>query len=58
MLVHFNIVSNDCQQDSIVLYTFVPNKRFGSLFEISPTNDIFLKTFNSELQDIEVWFTN
>ena len=35
---------------------FVPNKPFGSLLEISPANCIFLKTFNSEFQDIEVWF--
>ena len=35
VLVHFNIVNNDYQQDSRVLYTFVPNKPFGSLLEIS-----------------------
>ena len=40
-LVHCNIVNNDYQQDSRVLYTFVPNKPFGSLLEISPTNHIF-----------------
>ena len=45
-LVHCNIVNNGYQQDSRVLYTFVPNKPFGSLLEISPTNYIFLKTFN------------
>ena len=32
VLVHCNIVNNDYQQDSRVLYTFVPNKPFGSLF--------------------------
>ena len=37
---------------------FVPIKPLGSLFEICPTNHIFLKTFNSEFQDIEVWFTD
>ena len=58
VLVHCNIVNNDYQQDSRVLYTFVPNKPFGSLLEISPTNHIFLKTFNSEFRDIEVWFTD
>ena len=47
VLVHCNIVNNDYQQDARVLYTFVPNKLFGSLVEISPTNHIFLKTFNS-----------
>ena len=58
VLVHRNVVNNDYQQDSRVLYTFVSNKPFGSLLEISPANHIFLKTFNSEFQDIEVWFTD
>ena len=57
-LVHGNIVNNDYQQGSRVLYKFVPNKLFGSLLEISSTNHIFLKTFNSGFQDIEVWFTD
>ena len=58
VLVHCNIVNNDYQQDSKVLYTFVPNKPFGSLLEISLTNHIFLKTFNSEYDEIKVWFTD
>ena len=58
ILVHCNMVNNDYQQDSRVLYTFVPNKPFGSLLEISPTNHIFLKTFNSEYDEIKVWFTD
>ena len=48
VLVNCDIVKKDSQQDSRVLYAFVPNKPFGSLLEISPTNYIFLKTFNSE----------
>ena len=40
------------------MYTFVRNKPFGSLLEISPKNHIVLKTFNSEFQEIEVWFTD
>ena len=48
VLVHCNMINNDYQQDSRVLYLFVPNKRFGTLLDISPTNHIFLKTFNSE----------
>ena len=47
VLVHYNIVNNDYQQDSRVLYTFVSNKPFGSLLEIYLTNHIFLKTYNS-----------
>ena len=46
VLVYCNIANNDYQQDSRVLYTFVPNKPFGSLLESSATNHIFLKTFN------------
>ena len=37
VVVHCNIV-NDYQQDSRVLYAFVPNKPFGSLLQISPKN--------------------
>ena len=58
VLVHCNIVNNDYQQDSRVFYTFVPNKLFGSLLEISRTNHIFLKTFNSEYNEILIWFTD
>ena len=36
VLVHCNLVNNDYQQDSRMLYTFIPNKPFGSLLEISP----------------------
>ena len=39
--VHCNIVSNDCQQDSRVLYIFVRNKSFGQLLDISPQKFIF-----------------
>ena len=58
VLVHCYIINNDYQQNSRVLYTFVPNKPFGNLLEFSPTNFIPLKTFNSEFQTTEVWFTN
>ena len=57
VLAPCNIVSNDYQQDSRDLQAFVPNKSFGSLVEISP-NHIFLKTFNSEFQEIKIWFTD
>ena len=58
ILAHCNIVNNDYQPDSKVLYTFVPNKPFRSLLEISPINHIILKTFNSENDEIKVWFTD
>ena len=52
VLVLCNIINNDYEEDSRVLYTFLPNKPFGSLLKISPTNHIFLKTFNSEYDEI------
>ena len=41
VLVHCNLVNNDFQQDSEILYTFVPNKPFGSLLEISNKSYLF-----------------
>ena len=58
VLVHCNLVNNDYQQDSRILFTFVLNKSFGSLLEISPTNQVFLKTFNSKFQEVKIWFTD
>ena len=58
VLVHCNIVINDYQQDSRVLFIFFPNKSFGQLLDISPKNYIFLKAFNSEFSYIEVWLTD
>ena len=58
VLIHCNIVSNDYQQDSRVLYTFVPNESFGELLDISPENFIFLKIFNSEFSYVKVWSTD
>ena len=68
-LVSCNIVNNDYQQDSRVytcihswiylyLYTFISNKPFVNLLEISPTNHIFFKAFNSEYDKFIVWLTD
>ena len=56
--MHCNIFSNNWQQDSRILYTFVLNKSFGTLIDISPKKFIFLKTFNLEFSYIAVWFTD
>ena len=58
VLVHCNLVNNNYQQHSTILYTFVPNKTFGSLLKISPPNHVFLKKFNSEFREIKIWFTD
>ena len=52
------MVNNDYQRDSTVLYSSIPNKPFGSLLDISPTNYIFLKTLNSEYNEIDVSWAN
>ena len=56
-LVPCNIVRNDYQQDSRVLYTFIPNKSFDQLLDVSDKNFVSLKTFNSEFLYNEVRFT-
>ena len=58
VLIYCNIVNNDYQQDSRVLYQFVPNKSFGQILDILTKHFIFLKTFDSELSYIELWFTD
>ena len=57
ILVNCNIFDNNYHYNSRVFYTFVPNKSFGYILDVSPKNVIFLKTFNSEFLYIEVWFT-
>ena len=52
--IHCNLVNNDYQQDSRILFTFAPNKTFDSLLKISPKNHVFLKTFNSEFQEVKI----
>ena len=58
VLIHCNLVNYNYQQNSRILYTFVPSKPFGSLLEISPLHHIFFKKFNSEFQEVKIWFTD
>ena len=58
VLVHCNIANTDYQQDSRVLYTFVPNRSFGQLLDALSKSFILLKTFDSRFSNIEVWFTD
>ena len=43
VLIYCNIINNDYQQDSRVLYTFVANKLFGQLPDISMKKFMFFK---------------
>ena len=58
VLVHCNLVNNAYQQNSRVLFTFVPTKQYGQLISISPHSLVFLKTMNTEFSEIKVWFTD
>ena len=57
-LVHCNLLNNSYQQASKVLFTFVPNKKYGQLITVSPHSLIMLKTVNTEFSFIEIWFTD
>ena len=56
VLIHCNAVNNSYQQKSRTLCTFVPNKSFSQLLDISHETFIFWKVFNSEFLYIEAWF--
>ena len=58
VLVNCNLVNNNYQQASKVLFTFVPNKQFGQLITIAPHSLTMLKTTNAEFLSIEIWFTD
>ena len=53
-LVHCNLVKNDYQHKSKVLFTFVPNKQFGQLINISPHSLTMMNTVNTEFSSVEV----
>ena len=57
VLVHCNLVNNNYQQASKVLFTFVPNRQFSILIAITPNTPNTLKTTNAEFSFIEIWFT-
>ena len=58
VLVHCKLVTNDYQHPSKVLFSFVPNKQFGQLINISPPSLTMMNTVNTEFSYVEVWFTD
>ena len=53
-LVYWNLVKNDYQHKSKVLSSFVPNKQFGQLINISPLSLTMTNTVNTEFSFVEV----
>ena len=58
VLVHWNLVKNDYQHTSNVLFSFVPNKQFGHIVNISPHSLTMMSTVNTKFSFVEVWFTD
>ena len=58
VLVQCNLVNNNYQQASKILFTFVPNKQFSQLINITPHSLTMLKTVNAEFSFIEIWLTD
>ena len=58
VLVNCNLVNNNYQEASKVLFTFVSNKQFGQVITITPHSLTILKTTNAEFSFNEIWFTD
>ena len=58
VLVHCNLVKNDYQHTSEILFSFVPNKQFEQLINILPRSLTMMNTINAEFPFVQVWFTD
>ena len=58
VLVHYNLVKNDYQHTSKVLFTFVSNKQFGQSINILPHSLTMMNTVSTEFCSVKVWFTD
>ena len=58
VLVQCNLIENQYQQKSEVLYTFTPNKSYTYLLNIELINLVLLKTYNVEFDEIIITFTD
>ena len=50
--VQCKLVGNQYQQKSEVLYEFTPNKSYAYLINVKPSNLVFLKTYNTEFDEV------
>ena len=58
VLVQCNLVDNQYQQRSEILYTFTPNKSCAYLLNVGPRDLVFLKTYNTEFDEIIITLTD
>ena len=52
VLVQCNLLDNQYQQKSEILFTFMPNKSYAYLLNFEPRNLVFLKTYLPGFDDI------
>ena len=57
-LVQCNLADNQYQQKSEVLYTFTPNKFYVYLLNVELSNLVFLKTYNTDFDEIIITFAD
>ena len=58
VFVQCNLVDNQYQQKSEVLYTFTQNKSYAYLLNVEPSNLVFLETYNTKFDKIIITFTD
>ena len=58
VLVQCNLVDNQYQQTSEVLYTFMPNKFYAYFLNVELSNLVLLKTYNIEFEEVIITFTD
>ena len=56
VLVQCNLVDNQYQEKSEVLYTFTPNRSYAYLLNMVQSNLVFLETYNTEFDEIIITF--
>ena len=56
VLVQCNLVDNQYQQKSEILYIFTHNKSDTYLLNVEPSNLVFLKTYNTVFDEIIITF--
>ena len=56
--VQCNLIDNQYQHKSEALYTFTPNKSHAYLWNVEPSKLVFLKTYNTDFDEIIITFTD
>ena len=51
-------MENQFQYKFEILYTFTPNKSYAFFLNVEPSNLVFLKTYNTEFDEIIITFAD